>query len=267
MYAVIGHGPARRMLEAHLPQVVSILGPQSVGKRTLAIYLAQFHGFAPVDSMEFQQTFTAEKARQLREFSLTAPFGEKKLALVHLDKAPEAALNDMLKLLEEPPSYMYFILISSKPTLPTVTSRSQPFYLAPLLEEELCSVLTRFNGMSVGAASKVAFLGQVNRAKEAYENVNAKATALAVLKAVEAKDVVLFKRSFKAVDDSAARMIEEALLEASEGDWRLFSASDLPVLGRRPEVARKLLEALSRTGSARRSLSARVVLEPLVRRN
>lgn len=267
MYTVIGHETARRVLEAGLPQVLSFLGPSSVGKRTLAVYLAQFHGIEPVDSMEFRVFFTVEKARQLREFAQTAPFGEKKLAVVHLDSAPEAALNDILKLLEEPPSYMHFILIMTKPTLPTIMSRSQTFCLAYLKPEELASVLTRFNGMSEGPASRVSFAGQVGTAKELYEGVNSKAAALAVLKSVESKDTILFKRSFKGVDDLAARMIERGLLEAATGDWQLFAPSDLPMFSKRPDVARKLLEAWSQTGSAKRSLSARVVLEPVVRRS
>lgn len=267
MYTVIGHGTARRVLEAHLPQVLSLVGPSSIGKRTLAIYLGQFHGIDPVDSMEFRVFFTVEKAKQLREFALTVPFGEKKLAIVHIDKAPEASLNDMLKLLEEPPSYMHFILLMTKATLPTIMSRSETFGLAPLEPEELTSVLTRFNGMSEGPASRVSFAGRVDEAKELYEGVNSKVSALAVLRAVESKDIMLFKRSFKGVDDLAARMIERGLLEAATGRWEFFAPSDLPLFSNRPDVARRLLEAWSQTGSARRSLSARVVLEPAVRRN
>lgn len=267
MYTVIGHPLAKRVLEAHLPQVLSFLGPSSIGKRTLAIYLGQFHGIETVDCMEFRVFFTVEKAKQLRQFAQTAPFGEKKLAIVHLDGAFEAALNDMLKLLEEPPSYMHFILVMTEPTLPTIMSRSQTFVLSALEPEELTAVLTRFNGVSEGPASRVSFAGQVSVAKELYEGVNAKTTALAVLKSVESRDIILFKRSFKGMDDLAARMIERGLSEAATGDWQLFTASDLPLFSKRPDVARRLLEAWSQTGSARRSLSARVVLEPVVRRN
>lgn len=267
LYTVIGHTAAKRVLEANLPQVLSFVGPSSIGKRTLAVYLSQFHGFEAVDTMEFRVLFTADKAKQLRQFALTAPFGEKKLAIVHLDKAPEAALNDMLKLLEEPPSHMYFMLIMTEPTLPTIMSRSQTFCLAHLEPEELTAVLTRFNGMSEGPASKVSFAGRVDVAQELHEGVNAKATALAVLKSVESKDIMIFKRAFKGVDDLAARMIERGLLEAATGRWELFAPTDLPLFSKRPEVARRLSEALSQTGSARRSLSVRVVLEPVVRRS
>lgn len=267
MLTVIGHEAVRKLLEDNLPQVVSLIGPKSIGKRTLAIYLAQFHGFEWVDVMEWEAPLTGGKARQVQDFARTHPFERRKLAIVHLDSASDSALNDMLKLLEEPPSYMHFILISTSATLPTIMSRSQVFHMGTLSPEELTSVLTRFNGMNEGAASKVSFAGQVSAAKEAYEGVNAKAAAVATLKAVESRDILLFKRSFKAVDDLAARMIERALQEAATGDWQLFSPSDLPLFSKRPDVALRLLEAWSQTGSARRSLSARVVLEPVVRRN
>lgn len=267
LITVLGHDSVKRLLEAEdgMPQVASFMGPKSVGKRTLAIYLKQYYCFSSVDFMEIF-TLTAEKARQLREFALTSPFDGSKLAIVHLDGASESALNDILKLLEAPPEYMYFILISSEPVLPTVLSRSQVYRFGTLNPEDLRTILTRFEGLSEAAAEKVSYAGQVSAAKEIYQNINARNAALTALKAVETQDVVLFKRAFKAVDDSAARMLETGLFEACTGDWRLFSPEELPVLARKPQVAQKLLEGLGSTGSARRSLSARVVLEQVVRR-
>lgn len=267
LITVVGHDSVKGLLEDNLPQVVSFMGPKSIGKRTLAIYLKQFHQIDTVDFGEMHAPFTADKARQLREFTAFAPFGDKKLAIVHLDGATDSALNDILKLLEEPPSYMYFILISSEPTLPTIMSRAQVFRLGALESDDLRTILTRFEGLSDQAAQRVSYTGQVSEAKEVYHNITSRNAALAVLKSIETQDILLFKRAFKSVDDSAARMLETALFEASAGDWRLFSAGELPVLAGKPEVAQKLLEALGATGSARRSLSARVVLEQAVRRN
>lgn len=268
LITVLGHDSIKRLLVAEdgMPQVVSFMGPKSVGKRTLAIYLKQYYCFSSIDFMEVNAPFTAEKASQLRRFALTAPFDGSKLAVVHLDGATDSALNDALKLLEEPPEYMYFILISSEPVLPTVLSRAQIYRFGTLNEDDLCTILTRFEGLSETAAKKVSYAGQVSEAKEIYQNINARNAALAVLKSVETQDVLLFKRAFKAVDDSAARMLESGLFEACTGDWRLFSPEELPVLAKKPEVAQKLLEVLGSTGSARRSLSARVVLEQVVRR-
>lgn len=266
MITVIGHDSVKKLLEDNLPQVVSFMGPKSIGKRTLAIYLKQFHGFDGVDFGEFYSPFTVEKARHLHEWSQYAPFGDRKLAIVHLDRASENSLNDVLKLLEEPPSYMHFILIHSEPTLSTVLSRAHVYRMGALKPDDLVTVLTRFGDMTEAAARKVSYAGQVSAAKEIHQNINARNAALAVLKAVETQDPILFKRAFKAVDDSAARMIETGLFEASAGDWRLFSAEELLVLAKRPEVAQRLYEALGTTGSARRSLSVRVVLEQVVRR-
>lgn len=266
MITVLGHDSIKGLLEDNLPQVVSFMGPKSIGKRTLAIYLKQYHCFSSIDFMEIFSPLTAEKAEQLRKFALISPFDDSKMAVVHLDGASESALNDMLKLLEEPPEYMYFILISSEPVLPTVVSRAHVYRFGTLSEDDLQTVLTRFEGLSESAAAKVSYAGQVSAAKEIYQSINARNAALAVLKAVETQDILLFKRAFKAVDDSAARMLETGLSEASTGDWRLFSPAELPVLAKRPQTAQKLLEGLGSTGSARRSLSARVVLEQVVKR-
>lgn len=59
------------------------------------------------------------------------------------DRLNDAAANKLLKLLEEPPGYVLFILVSSRPEklLPTVVSRCQPLKFAKINSEEIQTFL------------------------------------------------------------------------------------------------------------------------------
>ena len=56
-----------------------------------------------------------------------------------LDRANEQAANSLLKTLEEPPPYLILIITAqnAQDLLPTIRSRSVPFYLSPLSAEEM----------------------------------------------------------------------------------------------------------------------------------
>jgi DNA polymerase-3 subunit delta' len=70
---------------------------------------------------------------------------------------PEAA-NAFLKLLEEPPTYAYLILTSSRPgaLLPTIRSRTNSLRVAPLREDEVADHLRDSQGLARERAEAVA---------------------------------------------------------------------------------------------------------------
>lgn len=66
--------------------------------------------------------------------------GEHRVFLVDgIDRANEQAANSLLKVLEEPPPYLIFLLTAENPydLLPTIRSRSVPVRLSKLSEEEM----------------------------------------------------------------------------------------------------------------------------------
>jgi DNA polymerase III subunit delta' len=81
--------------------------------------------------------------------------------LVPQESSPEAA-NALLKLLEEPPGRARFILTSSEPgrLLPTIQSRTVPYHLTGLPQEELTSFLENLAGVDAKTAAWAAGLGQ-----------------------------------------------------------------------------------------------------------
>jgi len=82
-----------------------------------------------------------EQVRKLKEYAQFGPSqGRRRLFLVdQADRIDSAAANSLLKILEEPPPYLTLILTATNAfdLLPTIRSRSVPFYFAPLNGEEM----------------------------------------------------------------------------------------------------------------------------------
>ena len=84
---------------------------------------------------------TIEQARRLREAARFGPSeGLRRVFLVdHADRANEEAANSLLKTLEEPADSLTVILTAANPyqLLPTIRSRSIPFYFGALTQSEM----------------------------------------------------------------------------------------------------------------------------------
>jgi len=87
------------------------------------------------------QLITIEQARQLRAAARFGPSeGKRRVFLIdHADRANDEAANSLLKTLEEPAPALTLILTAENPyeLLPTIRSRSIPFYFAPLSIAEM----------------------------------------------------------------------------------------------------------------------------------
>jgi DNA polymerase III subunit delta' len=84
---------------------------------------------------------TIEQMRMLKERAQFKPLhGARRVFLIdHIDRANEQAANSLLKTLEEPPEHMILIMTAENPydLLPTIRSRSVPFHLGPLSNDEM----------------------------------------------------------------------------------------------------------------------------------
>jgi DNA polymerase-3 subunit delta' len=87
------------------------------------------------------QIITIEQARQLRTAARFGPSeGRRRVFLIdHADRANDEAANSLLKTLEEPAPALTLILTAENPyeLLPTIRSRSIPFFFAPLSPAEM----------------------------------------------------------------------------------------------------------------------------------
>lgn len=200
-----------------------ISGPEGSGKHTLARLLAAAiecadHGpclSCPVcrkvmadthpdviwvDEPE-KRTVSVSLMRQVREEIYVRP-NEADRKIYILPRGQDMTIeaqNALLKVLEEPPRYGVFILLTDNPEklLPTVRSRCTEYALQPLPEEMLKNALRRCcpdaasDAVTLAAARSGGFLGQAKRLLEsgdalspqtrAFGNAFAKNNALALM--------------------------------------------------------------------------------------
>jgi DNA polymerase III, delta subunit len=257
----VGHDRVRQYLEEELPSVTLFRGPTSVGKRTLATYLADFHHVSKVDT-RIELKLTTDTARSVREWALRAPTSSRsKVAVLRLDGAPESALNALLKVLEEPPDTVNFLLTSVGPTLPTVESRSHTFRLGLLKPAEVYTVLTQQLGMEPAEAARAARQGQGQVRSAAATTARqdpSRDYVIGVLRALAVHDHDLLDQALSHWDTSAHELLRKWAIEAATGRWLTFSDSETFELSQ-TEVAWKLVRSLGM--QSRPKLAARVALE------
>lgn len=117
------------------------------------------------------EKYTVETAERIIEESLLRPVeGDKKLFVLDgFGEATPLVQNKLLKVLEEPPAGVYFLLgaLSEHAILPTVLSRAKRFSVEPFREEAILGALTRNHAREEGLQEAAAASGGSYSAAEA----------------------------------------------------------------------------------------------------
>jgi DNA polymerase-3 subunit delta' len=142
---LLGHREAIDKDDLSLPHNLTIIADRdklAADKRSEDPLLFQSHPdfvtFCPEGPL---RQISIPQIRMLKERAQFAPLkGKHRIFLIdQIDRANEQAANSLLKILEEPPSYLTVICTATNPydLLPTIRSRSVPLYLTPLGPEEM----------------------------------------------------------------------------------------------------------------------------------
>ena len=128
-----------------------------------------------------------------------------------------AAANKLLKSIEEPPSYVFFLLVSDRPerVLPTIVSRCQVIEFHPLSDRQVATYLHAEYGLEGASAEALARLatGSVERAARLAVDARGAGRRVEFLKQVES--LLSGVRGAKAADAQRAfiNVLEQQQLE------------------------------------------------------
>lgn len=197
---------ASMVAQRKLPHSFLISGPRGAGKHTLAALLCAafectaeqagpclhcnacrkvFAGLHPdviaVDDAE-KKNIPVDLIRQTQADLYIRPNeGARKIYLIpRAQDMQEPAQNALLKVMEEPPAYGVFILLTDNPDklLPTIRSRCAMLSLAPLSKEEMLSVLSRRFPQKSSQELEAAYLRSAGYLGQALELLSAQTALL-----------------------------------------------------------------------------------------
>ena len=149
----------RLMAEGSLMHAYMFAGPEMIGKRMIAEDIARVlvpHGYemdilrlAPVMDEETGKTkdIPIEAIRDLKSWIFLRPLRTHKVIIIDgAERLGDEAANTLLKVLEEPPVYANFFLITGTPNqvISTIASRCEKVDFLPLFESEIQSVLSSY---------------------------------------------------------------------------------------------------------------------------
>lgn len=172
---IIGHSRlkeqfARLIDEDRIPHAMIFAGPAGIGKTLMAIAVASAlvgrRVFPDLASREGEAVagdkddvfylapmgamLKVDQFRQLQgELALQGEVGHRRVCIIdHVETMNTEFANRMLKILEEPPSGICFILITDQPDLllPTIISRCARFTFDPVGDDEMRQGLRRLRG-------------------------------------------------------------------------------------------------------------------------
>lgn len=173
--SIIGHSRlkeqfARLIDEDRIPHAMIFVGPAGIGKTLMAIAVASAlvgrRVFPDLASREGEAVagdkddafylapmgamLKVDQFRQLQgELALQGEAGRRRVCIIdHVETMNTEFANRMLKILEEPPSGVCFILITDQPDLllPTIISRCARFTFDPVGDDEMRQGLRRLRG-------------------------------------------------------------------------------------------------------------------------
>jgi hypothetical protein len=261
---IFGHKRIQENLAALPFPVTLLLGPESVGKRAVARQLIRANGGVH-DFLEIQQ-LTSAGSRVIQDFVSRAPLSSpRKFVLVDLGEASEPSCHQLLKVLEEPPSWACIVLTAAAAPLATIMSRSIVTHCGLLTEEEVAGVLVQC-GMEDAVARRLAPLGAgtVRPALEGEHSGPGRSRVSRVLRALGRRDLPQLTAALRDWDAEAAALLALWAQEAASGQWHAYDASFAPGFPARD--ARLVLGALGRHPCASPRLAASSALAPLCAR-
>ena len=163
----------------------------------------------------------------LESYALPVLADKKIFIIKDFDNSMEAAQNKLLKILEEPPHNVYFILTCSNSNLvlPTIRSRCNKYELAKLSQELIEKYLqgkdnaSLITSLSDGYIGRAEFLSKFKNLQHLFDSVVSVLTKMKTSKQVLlfSKNLLMYKDNFSLLIEILSLALEDLLILKSGG--------------------------------------------------
>jgi len=230
----------RFITESFVP--VLIIGAEGVGKKTLVRRVLRDR--FPTLSILDVQVLNIEASRQLKRDSIRKS-PTTRVYLIDGDHATVAAYNAILKLLEEPPADILYIITSSIVPIPTIVSRCRNLWIPPLMKDELIGVLNE-KGMSERTVAAIVPManGSVAEALKVYTKYEEKRRLIPFIRALKEGDVQFVFTHTKTITKDDVYLMIELCDDVLLSTYGLINSDIASIVAISPLLLRRIKEAL-----------------------
>jgi len=226
---------------ATCPHVFMLTGPSGCGKTTIGRIIAKELNISKNDLQEINSSdFRGiDTIREIIKNSQYKPIsGKYRMFLMdEVHQLSKDAQNALLKILEDTPSHVFFVLCTTDPVklLATVKNRCSQFAVKPISDREMKSLL-KITAKEEGESLEIEVLNQIVQDSQGHSRL-----ALQILEQVLNTDPDKRLEAARQIAEQESEVISLCRALLSNSNWKQIAAILQGLKGQEPESIRRIV--------------------------